>query len=101
MIEQAMRDPISVGMLKVDGRRLMDVTREKPGPRLGWMLHALLEEVLDDPSKNTEDYLNKRAGELAQLSDPQLKTLGEGGKERRAEAEEAEIKDISKKYYVD
>ncbi|HEV8666898.1 MAG TPA: CCA tRNA nucleotidyltransferase, partial [Candidatus Paceibacterota bacterium] len=54
MIEQALRDPISVGMLKVDGKGIMELTGEKPGPRLGWMLHALLEEVLDDPAKNTE-----------------------------------------------
>jgi putative nucleotidyltransferase with HDIG domain len=101
MIEQAMRDPISVGMLKIDGKRLMDVTREPPGPRLGWMLHALLEEVLDDPTKNAGDYLNKRAAELAKLSNEELKTLGEGGKERKAAEDEAEIKDIDKKYYVD
>lgn len=101
MIEQAMRDPISVGMLKTDGRHLMEVTGEKPGPRLGWMLHALLEEVLDDPAKNTSEYLDKRAGELAKLSDKELHALGEGGKERRAAEEEAEIKDIEKKYFVE
>jgi len=31
MIEEAMRAPISVGMLKIDGAKIMDVTREKPG----------------------------------------------------------------------
>lgn len=101
MIEQAMRDPISVGMLKTDGKRFMDVTREKPGPRVGWVLHALLEEVLDDPAKNTEDYLDKRAGELAQLSDNELHELGEEGKERKAAEDAAEVKDIQKKYFVD
>ncbi|MES2202957.1 MAG: CCA tRNA nucleotidyltransferase [Patescibacteria group bacterium] len=101
MIEQAMRDPISVGMLKTDGKRLMDVTRESPGPRLGWMLHALLEEVLDDPAHNTEEYLNKRALELAVLKDNELKALGEGGKERKAAEEEDAVKDIQKKYFVE
>lgn len=101
MIEQAMRDPISVGMLKTDGKRLMKVTGEQPGPRVGWMLHALLEEVLDDPGKNTEEHLDKRAGELAKMSDEELHTLGVGGKERRAAEEEAQIKDIQKKYLVD
>ena len=101
MIEQAMRDPISVGMLKTDGRHLMEVTGERPGPRLGWMLHALLEEVLDDPTKNTSDYLDTRAVELAKLRDEELKLLGEEGKERKAAEDEAAVKDIDKKYFVE
>jgi len=101
MIEQALRDPISVGMLKVGGKGIMDVTREPPGPRLGWTLHALLEEVLDDPAKNTKEHLEKRAGELLKLPDGELKKLGEGGKERRAQEEDAAVKDINKKYFVD
>jgi hypothetical protein len=35
MIEQAMRDPISVGMLKIDGKRLMEVHGREAGPALG------------------------------------------------------------------
>jgi tRNA nucleotidyltransferase (CCA-adding enzyme) len=101
MIEQALRDPISVGMLATDGKQLMDVVGEKPGPRLGWMLLALLEEVLDDPTKNTKEYMDTRALELAKLSDKELRALGEEGKERKDEAEEADIKDIQKKYFVD
>ncbi|MGC9602451.1 MAG: CCA tRNA nucleotidyltransferase [Minisyncoccia bacterium] len=101
MIEQALRDPISVGMLKIDGRGLMEITGEKSGPRLGWMLHALLEEVLDDPAKNTKEYMDSRAMELSKLDDKALKELGEEGKERKEEAEEADIKDIQKKYFVD
>jgi tRNA nucleotidyltransferase (CCA-adding enzyme) len=100
MIEQALRDPISVGMLAIDGKHLMEVTGEMPGPRLGWMLHALLEEVLDDPAKNTLDYMGGKAKELSKLNDAELKSMGEEGKERKAEAEEAGIKDIEKKYFV-
>jgi hypothetical protein len=74
---------------------------EKPGPRIGATLHALLEEVLDDPKKNTAEYLEGRAGELLKLSDTELAALGAQGKEKRAEAEEAEIKDIRKKHFVD
>lgn len=100
MIEQALRDPISVSMLAIDGKRLMEVTGEQPGPRLGWMLHALLEEVLDDPKKNSSDYLEKKSSEFSELTDPQLKKLGEEGKEKREEVEQENIKDIQKKYYV-
>ena len=100
MIDEALRDPISVGMLKIDGKKIMDMG-EKPGPRIGWTLHALLEEVLDDPGKNTGEYLEGRAGELLKLPDIELEALGAGGKERKNVAEEAEIKDIRKKHFVD
>ncbi|MBC7836369.1 HD domain-containing protein [Acetobacteraceae bacterium] len=101
MIDQALRDPISVSMLKIDGKRLMEVTLQKPGPRIGWTLHALLEEVLDDPAKNTEDYLEKKAVELSACSDDELKTKGEEGKGRKDEEEEKDIKEIRQKYFVD
>jgi poly(A) polymerase/tRNA nucleotidyltransferase (CCA-adding enzyme) len=101
MIDEALRDPISVGMLKIDGGRLMQITGEAPGPKIGWTLHALLEEVLDDPGKNTADYLEKRAGELVKLPADELRKLGEEGKDKKAEADEAEIKDIRKKHYVE
>ncbi len=100
MIEQAMRDPISVGMLKIDGGRILQMG-EKAGPRIGWVLHALLEEVLEDPTKNTDEYLENRTKELLQLSDKDLRAIGEEGKEKKEAAEEAEIKDIQKKYFVD
>jgi len=101
MIEQALRDPLSVTMLKIDGKRLMEVIREKPGPRFGWMLHALLEEVLDDPDKNTAEYLEKRAQELSRLDDRELLVLGKEGKDRKEEEEEETTKQIRKKYFVD
>ena len=55
MIEEAMRAPVSVGMLKIRGEDIMDITKEKPSPRVGWILHALFEEVLDSPEKNTKE----------------------------------------------
>ncbi len=100
MIEQAMRDPISVGMLNIDGRRIVEMG-QKPGPRIGWTLHALLEEVLEDPVKNTAAYLESRAGDLLTLDDKALRKIGEEAKDTKELAEEAEIKDIHKKYFVD
>jgi hypothetical protein len=100
MVEEALRDPISVGMLKINGARLMEVTRETPGPRVGSMLHALLEEVLDDPAKNTTEYMENRAIELSKLTDSELFELGKRGRERREEAEEQEIEELRKKHHV-
>lgn len=100
MIDEALRDPISVTMLKINGSRLIEITEEKPGPRFGWVLHALLEEVLDDPALNTEEYLEKRALELLTLSDDDLKQLGEAGKDRREAEDEAEISKLREKHHV-
>lgn len=99
MIEEVMRDPISVGMLKIDGNRLMEMG-EKPGPRMGWVLHALLEEVLDDPAKNIEEFLEARATELLKLNDEHLRKLGEAGKDAKDEAENSELKNIRNQYGV-
>jgi tRNA nucleotidyltransferase (CCA-adding enzyme) len=57
MIEEAMHDPISVGQLKINGSFMIKNLGIKSGPRMGFILHALLEEVLDDPGKNTEKHL--------------------------------------------
>ncbi|MDB5244470.1 MAG: polynucleotide adenylyltransferase, partial [Parcubacteria group bacterium] len=100
MVDQALRDPISVGMLKIDGATIMELLHVNPGPKIGWTLNALLEEILDEPSNNTNEYLAKRAGELFALTDEELKTLGEAGKLRREAAEDAEIKQIMEKHHV-
>lgn len=100
MIEEVLRDPISVGQLAVDGTILINELHMKPGPRMGWILHALLEEVLDDPNKNTREYLDKRVGELDMLSDSELKHLGEKAKEVKEELEEEEVRKLHKKHGV-
>lgn len=100
MVEEALRDPISVAMLKIDGKRVMEITHEEAGPRIGYMLHALLEEVLDDPKRNTSAYLEKRTIELSELPEESLKTHGEEGKQRLEELEEEAVSDIRKKYWV-
>lgn len=100
MVEEAMRDPVTVGMLKIDGNRIMEVTHETPGPKLGYTLHALLEEVLEDPSKNTESYLEQRVKELIVLDIEELKAKGEQGKNKKEEAEEKELAEIKSKFKV-
>ncbi len=100
MIEEALRAPTSVMMLKIDGNKIMEITGEKAGRRLGFMLHALLEEALEKPEINNEEYLEKRVKELSKLSDTELKKMGEAGKEAKDEAEEAELTQIRKRYGV-
>lgn len=100
MIEEAMRSPVSVGMLKIDGVKIIEITGEKPSPRIGWILHTLFEEVLENPEINTEEHLCDRAKALANISDKELKTLGEKGKELKEIEEANEVASIRKRYGV-
>ncbi len=100
MIEEALMDPVSVTMLKIDGKILMETLSINPGPKIGMILNALLEEVLDDPKLNTENYLTKRAQEMNLLNDKELKSLAEKGKERKGQEEEKLIGEIRNKHHV-
>jgi poly(A) polymerase/tRNA nucleotidyltransferase (CCA-adding enzyme) len=100
MVDEALRDPISVKMLKVNGDRIMEMTSEKPGKRLGYVLNALLEEALEDSSKNTASYMEKRALELLKLPEEALITLSEAGKRKQAEEEAQALRDIAREHKV-
>lgn len=100
MVEEALRSPTSVGMLKIDGTRLMEIAKIPAGPRVGNVLHALFGKVLDDPGLNTLEYLDKEALELVKLSDKELAKLAEHGKERKGEEEIKKIGEIRAKHHV-
>jgi putative nucleotidyltransferase with HDIG domain len=100
MVEQALKDPITLKMLKTDGKRIMAVTQETPGPKIGHVLHALFDEVLEDPARNTEEYLDERAAFLVKLSLPELEDLGKAGKEVMGEKNEEMVKAIRKQFKV-
>ncbi len=100
MIDEVLHDPLSVGMLAMKGGRVMEVAGLAPGKKIGWILHALLEEVLDDPGRNNAEYLEKRARELAALPEKELQALGEKGREIKTREEEKKIQDIRKKHWV-
>ncbi len=100
MVEEAMHDPISVAMLKIDGKGIMDITKCKPGPKIGFILSALLEEVLENPKLNTLEYLGNRANELILLPEKDLEILGKHGKTKKDSLEHGNIDEIRKKYHV-
>ncbi len=100
MVDEALRDPISVKMLKINGDRIMTLTGEKPGKKLGYVLNALMEEVLTEPGKNTEKYLETRVLELLALPEAELVELAEAGKQKQAEEEAAALKDIAREHKV-
>jgi tRNA nucleotidyltransferase (CCA-adding enzyme) len=100
MIEEALRDPISVKQLAIDGTMLMQELHVKPGPRLGYLLAILLEEVLENPEKNTEDFLVSRATELNAYSDSELLDLSKQAKNTAELAEQEKIHELHAKHGV-
>lgn len=101
MVEEALRDPISVRMLKIDGTRIMEITGSKPSKKLGDTLNALLEEVLDEPGKNTTEYLEGRAQVLMAMSESELDALGKQGRGKREKEEAEAVAELHKKHRVD
>ncbi|NUQ56899.1 MAG: HD domain-containing protein [Candidatus Paceibacter sp.] len=100
MIEEAMRAPLSVTSLKIDGSRLMELLKIQPGPKVGQILNIMFEEVLDEPEKNTKEYLEKRAVELNNLPEKELEALAKQAKDKKESIEQAEIKEIRQKWWV-
>src|SRR5438093_5498376 len=56
---RAAKDPLTVKALAVKGEDLL-AAGVRPGPDVGETLERLLAEVLEDPSRNTRDYLLSR-----------------------------------------
>ncbi|OGY97574.1 MAG: hypothetical protein A2855_00225 [Candidatus Liptonbacteria bacterium RIFCSPHIGHO2_01_FULL_57_28] len=100
MIENVKRDPISPKMLKVNGEDVMRLTGERPSPKIGQILGALLEEVLDDPDKNKKAYLEKRVVELNKLPAKKLEELLRQARERKDELEGEAEEEMKKKFRV-
>ena len=100
MIDEALRAPTSVGMLKINGEVMIKELQMTPGPRMGWILHALLEEALENPDTNETEHLIYRAQELNILSDKELREKGEAGKAAKQETEEEELLKIRGKHGV-
>ena len=100
VIEKVSQDPISVRMLKVSGNDVMEILKIKPGPKVGQVLDILLGEVLEDPQKNTKEYLMKKIKELGKLSDEELASLAQRAREEREKIEMKRDEMTKKKYWV-
>lgn len=100
LIDQALREPISLKMVKINGDDIMRILDILPGPKIGLILKSVMGEVLDDASKNNNKYLEKRIAELSNLSEDKLKELSKSGEEKWEGVEEEEIREIKKKHHV-
>ena len=59
-----------------------------------------LMKFLENPEKNTEEYLDKQATLLMKLSVEELKALGEAGKQEMEEKNKEQVKEIRKQFKV-
>lgn len=64
LMEKVQNDPVSVKMLKINGTDMMEILNIPPGPKIGTILDILLSEVIEDPTLNNYEYLEKRSLEL-------------------------------------
>ena len=100
VIDKVSKDPISVGMLKADGKDVMEILKIQPGPKIGQILDVLLGIVLDDPKKNTKEILGVEILELGKLDEKKLKSLAEKSKEEKFEVQAKEDEKTKSKYWV-
>ncbi|MEI7424733.1 MAG: hypothetical protein WCK10_01285, partial [Candidatus Staskawiczbacteria bacterium] len=100
LIDKVSQDPISAKMLKINGNDLMKVLADKPGPKIGQILDILLGYVLDDPKRNTKEFLEGEAVKLAKLSEKELKDLAEKSKEEKSEVVSKQDEMTKQKYWV-
>jgi poly(A) polymerase/tRNA nucleotidyltransferase (CCA-adding enzyme) len=96
VIDKVSHDPISVKMLKINGKEIMEELNIGPGPKIGLMLNYLLAEVLEDPSKNNKEYLKQKLHELNEKTPEELRTA----LKKIEEAQKKEEEERMKKYYV-
>lgn len=68
---EVQKDPIDTRMLAINGNDIMKLLNVTPGPVIGKIMDQLLEEVLDDPERNTSEYLSARAKEMASALMPE------------------------------
>lgn len=63
-IGEQLYEPLSLKDMVVDGGDVMRILNIKPSRKIGEILNALFEEIIEDSSKNTKEYLEKRIVEL-------------------------------------
>ncbi len=100
MMEEAMRSPISVKDLKINGSQIMTEFKIKPGKKIGYILNALMNITLNDPEKNNYEYLLEKVKEYILKDEADLKKMAEEGKEKIEESENQELKEIKKKHKI-
>lgn len=64
-IGEQLYEPMEINDMVINGKDVMEILSIKPGPKVGQVLKQLFEEVIEDTSKNTREYLIGRVKALA------------------------------------
>ena len=64
-VASELNPPFTINDMAVDGNDVMREFKIRPGPKVGELLKKLFEEVDEDLSKNTREYLLKRIHEIS------------------------------------
>ena len=100
LIDKVSQDPISAKMLKINGSDIIKLLKIKPGPRIGYILDILLGYVLDDPKKNTKEFLEGEVKKLGELADAELAKLAEKAENSVQDLETKNNEITKEKYWV-
>jgi poly(A) polymerase/tRNA nucleotidyltransferase (CCA-adding enzyme) len=100
LIEKTSKDPISVNMLKISGKDIMEILNISPGPKIGKILDVLLKDVLTCPNKNKKNVLIERVRTLGHLNDKKIDSLAKEAREEIEKVETKRDKMTKKKYWV-
>ena len=87
-------------MLKINGDDIMKILQIQPGVKIGHILEALLQEVIDDPMRNKREHLEQRVKNLGNLSDEELIKIADSAESKIELSEDERISSIKSKYYV-
>jgi tRNA nucleotidyltransferase (CCA-adding enzyme) len=101
MIDKVRRDPISSKMLELKGDDVMRILNISASPRVGLILLALMDEVLENPEKNTKKYLENYVCVLGEMSDDDLRMRANAGKSRVKEEESGFVQAMKKRHRVE
>lgn len=87
-------------ILKVNGEDIMKVLGISPGPKVGHIIEVLMQDVLDDPSLNSQENLEARIRNLGKLSDGELIKMAEEAESKVELVKDEKISELKAKYWV-
>ena len=87
-------------MLKANGEDVMKILGIPPGPKVGYVLEVLLQDVIDNPNLNTRELLEERIRELGTVSEDELIKIAEAAESKVELAEDQRISEMKQRYYV-
>ena len=100
LVDAYAKSPHVDEIIAIPGNDLMQILGENPGPKIGQILDVLLGYVLDDPKKNTKEFLEAEATKLGQLDENELKRMAEKSKDEKQAVETKQDETTKQKYWV-